>query len=69
MLVLLVLLSRPAMAADKPNPAKKTDKPDMALLEYLGEFETAKGKWIDPMDIQPEDTQAKSGGNEDHHEK
>jgi hypothetical protein len=69
LLALLVLLPLPAFAANKPKPERKTDKPDMALLEYLGEYETARGNWIDPMEIRPEDTQAKSGGNEDHHDK
>ncbi len=70
-LLVLVLLLLPLRcpAADKPKPANKVDKPDMELLEYLGEWETAGGKWIDPMNIRPKDAQAKTGNTEDHHDK
>lgn len=45
------LLSAPlANAADNPAPPPKPDRdaPPLELLEFLGNFETPEGKWIDP---------------------
>jgi hypothetical protein len=51
------------------------DAPDMQLLEFLGEWETAQGKWIDPMDLPSDSTgektkvKAETKGSEGQHEK
>ena len=29
------------------------DAPSMALLEFLGEWETPDGEWFDPMEFEP----------------
>ncbi|MDH3327478.1 MAG: hypothetical protein OEM38_12285 [Gammaproteobacteria bacterium] len=31
---------------------EKIEQPDLALLEFLGSFETPDGKWVDPMEIE-----------------
>ena len=67
----LCVLPLVAMAGD---PA---DVPDIQLLEFLGEWETSQGKWIDPMDIPSDDAgdrtktkvKVKTKGGEGQHEK
>ena len=44
--------------AFESNAASGGDNPSMELLEFLGEWQTKDGDWIDPMrflDIQEED--------------
>lgn len=55
---LLALLIHLHPAAAQPNPGAgraatppRRTVPDPALLEYLGFFETADGRWIDPMSL------------------
>jgi len=48
----LLLLALWAM----PLPAG--EKPDMELIEFLGEFTGADGEWVDPMDLYLLDDQA-----------
>lgn len=31
--------------------AAQEQTPEMALLEFLGSFETATGQWIDPLEL------------------
>ena len=53
LLLILFLLLSPVLCQ-----AREQAEPDMDLLEYLGSFETAKGKPIDPLafaDTSPKD--------------
>lgn len=36
-------------------PTQAEEVPDMELLEYLGSWETANGKYIDPMELEAKD--------------
>jgi hypothetical protein len=48
----LVLVAAPALAVDKSPPKKHAvvaPKPDPALLEFLGTWESPDGRWVDPM--------------------
>ncbi len=36
-------------------PTQAEEVPDMELLEYLGSWETANGKYIDPMELETVD--------------
>lgn len=60
------------LVATAGDPA---DAPDIQLLEFLGEWETSQGKWIDPMDIPSDDagdgtkTKVQTKGGEGKHEK
>lgn len=36
-------------------PTQAEEAPDMELLEYLGSWETANGKYIDPMELETVD--------------
>lgn len=36
-------------------PTQAEEAPDMELLEYLGTWETANGKYIDPMELEAKD--------------
>lgn len=36
-------------------PTQAEEAPDMELLEYLGSWETANGKYIDPMELEAKD--------------
>jgi hypothetical protein len=47
----LALATAPALAAHK-TPSKHpvaAQKPDPALLEFLGTWESPDGRWVDPM--------------------
>lgn len=46
----LMLAALPVLASNKP-PAKKPapKRPDPALLEFLGTWESPDGNWVDPM--------------------
>ncbi|MGD8559676.1 MAG: hypothetical protein PVF34_06645 [Gammaproteobacteria bacterium] len=43
--VLLIILLAVAFHAE----AGTEDKPSMELLEFLGEWQTKEGEWVDPM--------------------
>lgn len=46
----------PAHAQEAPRPADD-DKASLELLEFLGEWRTAKGEFIDPIELQdPKET-------------
>ena len=55
LLLLLGLLSAPAMAQD-PDQARKnaenTEAPSLEFLEFLGDWETDDGEWIDPEELE-----------------
>lgn len=46
-----------------PAHATEEEPPDMALLEFLAEFETENGGWVDPTELEdmeiPEQEQTK----------
>ena len=35
-----------------PAHATEEEAPDMALLEFLAEFETESGEWVDPTELE-----------------
>lgn len=37
------------------SPVHADESPDIEMLEYLGNWETADGKYIDPQALQTED--------------
>jgi len=39
--------------AEEPDAEPAADAPSMALLEFLGEWETPEGEWIDPTELAP----------------
>lgn len=55
LLLVSVLAGGPAFATDDDTP------PDAELLEFLGEFMTEDGTWVDPLDLDvanaPRDTE------------
>lgn len=40
-----------AMGTAATGAAKPADPPDTELLEFLGTYETAGGKWVDPTTL------------------
>ena len=48
-LVLSMILFAPSARAEDAGPA---DVPDLELLEFLGEWETEDGEWIDPTSFE-----------------
>lgn len=52
MMALAILIAVPGQAEETPN---------MEMLEYLGNWETANGEYIDPMELKEEDLQRESG--------
>lgn len=53
--LLLGLLSSPAFAQE-PDPSRKSteesEMPSLELLEFLGDWETDDGEWIDPEELE-----------------
>ncbi|HEX5340693.1 MAG TPA: hypothetical protein VFX47_07405 [Gammaproteobacteria bacterium] len=52
LVLVLMLLTVPAFAVDKPvqkQLPQADQKPDPALLEFLGTWESPDGSWVDPM--------------------
>lgn len=41
-------------------PVQADEAPDMEMLEYLGNWETADGEYIDPMELGAEDLKEES---------
>ena len=37
------------------SPARSEEIPDIEMLEYLGNWETANGRFIDPLELDAED--------------
>lgn len=48
-LLLTALLGGAAAFAHVPKTASPPPKADLALLEFLGSWQTSDGKWVDPM--------------------
>lgn len=46
LLILCAILLVPSSGAAREEPA-----PDMELLEFVGSFETVRGKTVDPLDL------------------
>ena len=46
--LLLVLMANVAEADSQKKDQQEQEKPSLELLEFLGEWETDSGKWIDP---------------------
>jgi hypothetical protein len=41
----------PSQAGSQPSNNKSQDSSFRELLEFLGQWETADGKWVDPTDL------------------
>jgi len=52
MLLLLMILHSPVLQAETQQD---DDAPSLELLEFLGEWETGDGEWLDPEDLEDED--------------
>lgn len=59
MIILCGLLSSPAIAQEAataktggPPAEVDAETPSMELLEFLGDWETADGEWIDPEEME-----------------
>jgi len=51
MAVLLMATTIAVRAEDVQQAAKDSQQPDVALLEYLGEWASSDNNWTDPVDI------------------
>jgi hypothetical protein len=54
--LLWVLLYIAAIHAKQVGAEPEDDAPSLELLEYLGEYQTQEGQWIDPMSFLETDT-------------
>ncbi|MEE8259450.1 MAG: hypothetical protein V3R14_00475 [Nitrospinaceae bacterium] len=55
--LLLGLLNSPALAQEPQQvresaPKENTEMPSLELLEFLGDWETEDGEWIDPEELE-----------------
>lgn len=39
------------LAAADPDRGKPPDPPSLELLEFLGDFQTPDGRWLDPTEL------------------
>lgn len=69
---LMIMLASPALASPEQDAAKPNtgSAPDPALLEFLGTFQTADGKSVDPATFEDDhgstkDTKTDSGNSSD----
>jgi hypothetical protein len=59
--------------AEAPQPATRIQTagdetgPSLELLEFLGEWESGSGEWIDPVEVQSPDWPPLSDGPSDDH--
>jgi hypothetical protein len=60
-ILLNLVFAAVAAAADEDS----TDMPSMELLEFLGEFQTEDGEWIDPMELSDMERSEKQRNDED----
>ena len=51
MSVIMMLLSFPSLHAEESST---TESPSIDFLEFLGEWETEEGEWIDPVELENE---------------
>ncbi len=54
-LCLLGLLSTAHGAENEHGPEQSLELPDLEFLEFLGQFETDAGEWIEPISLMGED--------------
>lgn len=58
LLIALLISSAPVYAEPPSNEGQNNSSdtsPSLELLEYLGEFETEDGEWIDPEELEQMD--------------
>lgn len=67
------LIASPVWAQDPPAGKKETNSgsaPSLEFLEYLGEFETDEGEWVDPEELEQmesmDEADKKSGSKGKH---
>jgi len=72
MIILCGLLSSPAMAQETaigktgdPPAEVDTETPSMDLLEFLGDWETNDGEWIDPEEMEQIELQEPEHANDE----
>ncbi len=58
---LLTLLLIASAHAD----GSSTEQPSLEFLEFLGEFETQEGLWVDPLSLLDSEETEKESGDED----
>lgn len=51
-LVLTLLIASSALGADQDGGDEQADVPPLELLEFLGQWETDDGEWIDPQELE-----------------
>jgi hypothetical protein len=66
LLIIVLLVSNPGLAAEQKKPVKPS-KPDPALLEFLGSWQGSDGSWVDPMTFARIDP-GKLAADKNHHE-
>lgn len=62
---LCALLFTGLLAAGSAKPA---ETPDMEMLEFLGDFETRDGQWLDPLSLDDRDPEPAPTREEKQHE-
>ncbi len=50
--ILIMIISSPLLQAETEGIE---EAPTLELLEFLGEWETGDGQWLDPEDLEDED--------------
>ena len=52
-LVWLLILSPAGFSSEEKKPAAEAEDPAfMELIEFIGSFETADGRWLDPLELE-----------------
>ena len=54
-LKLLLFIMLTVSSTSRAEPEEQETIPSAELLEFLGEWETVDGEWIDPADLEDED--------------
>ena len=72
--LLLGLLSAPALAQEPGHvrqalPPEEAERPSLELLEFLGDWETDDGEWVDPEELEQIAITDQEQGYEDEQQK
>ena len=72
--LLLGLLNSPVLAQDPGHvrenaPKENTEMPSLEFLEFLGDWETDDGEWIDPEELEQITITDQEQGYEDEQQK
>ena len=55
LVLLLMILFSQILQSETTEPADEDESPSLELLEFLGEWETSDGTWVDPSDLEDDD--------------